>query len=151
MCDVFGQGLGIWTLRFQSRKRSERGLKPAFRSFAAQFANVLRVGPDVPRGSRLGPVALNSVLGFLRLGSTRKPMKQFCISSQFCGPQTTSFAGSGLYLLLAELSKCAIPTMRVPLAIGSGFSRSNPSCQLKSHFALKIVLASPDGEMRRTS
>ena len=38
-----------------------------------------------------------------------------------------------------------MPTMRVPLGIGIGFSRSNPSCQLKSHFALKIVSDLPDG------
>ena len=72
-------------------------------------------------------------------------MKQFCISSQFCGPQTISLVGSGLNLLLAELSKCAMPTMRVPLGIGIGFSRSKPSCQLKSHFALKIVSVLPSG------
>ena len=74
-------------------------------------------------------------------------MKQFCISSQFCGPQTTSLVGSGLNLLPAELSKWAMPTMRVPLGIGIGFSRSNPSCQLKSHFALKIVSDLPDGKI----
>ncbi len=44
-------------------------------------------------------------------------MKQFCISSQFCGPQTTRDVGSGLYLFATELSKCAMPTMRVPLGI----------------------------------
>ena len=33
------------------------------------------------------------------------PMKAALISSQFCGPQRTSLAGSGLYLLFAELSK----------------------------------------------
>ena len=31
-------------------------------------------------------------------------MKQFCISSQFCSPHMISLAGSGLYLLFAELS-----------------------------------------------
>src|SRR4051812_9766253 len=109
------------------------------------------VGPEVPRGSRLGPDALNNVAGFFTWGSTRNPMKQFCISSQFCCPQRISFVGSGLYLLFAELSKCAIATMRVPFGIASGAARSNPSCQLKSHFALKIVLDSPEGEIKRTS
>src|SRR5215831_2413428 len=66
--------------------------------------NVASVGPDVPLGSRLGPDLWNRFFGFFRFGSMRKPMKQFCISSQFCSPQKISFAGSGLYLLFAELS-----------------------------------------------
>src|SRR4029079_11346923 len=45
------------------------------------------VGPNVPRGRRLGPDLWNNDLGFLRLGSIKNPIKQFCISSQFCSPQ----------------------------------------------------------------
>src|SRR5262245_31312635 len=107
--------------------------------------NVSSVGPDVPRGSRLGPDRWNRVLGFFRLGSIRKPIKQFCISSQFCSPQKISLAGSGLYLLFAELSSWAIPTIRVPFGMGRGFAKSKPSCQLKSHLALKIVSVFPSG------
>jgi hypothetical protein len=65
----------------------------------------LSVGPAIPRASRLGPDGLNNFFGSSSVGLTRKPMKQFCISSQFCGPHRISFVGSGLYLLLAELSK----------------------------------------------
>src|SRR5262249_28773083 len=103
------------------------------------YCKAASVGPDVPLRSRLGPDALNSVFGSFSFGSIRKLMKQFCISSQFWLPQTTSFAGSGFHLLLAELSKWAIPTIRVPFGIGIGLARSYPSCQLKSHGALKIV------------
>src|SRR5262245_45204951 len=39
--------------------------------------NASSVGPDVPRGRRLGPDLWNSDRGFFRLGSVKKPMKQF--------------------------------------------------------------------------
>src|SRR5438093_1205486 len=42
------------------------------------------------------------------------------ISSQVWSPHFTSFAGSGLYLLFAELSKCATQSIRVPLGRSSG-------------------------------
>src|SRR5215510_10920371 len=92
--------------------------------------NAASVGPDVPRLRRLGPVGLNNTFVFFTVGSTRKPIKQFCISSQFCGPQTISFVGSGFHLLFAELSKCAIPMIRVPVGSAMGLTMSTPSCQL---------------------
>src|SRR5665213_4523757 len=53
------------------------------------------VGPESPRGSRLGPDRLNTVSGLVWT-SMITPMKQLLISSQFCGPHTISFVGSGL-------------------------------------------------------
>src|SRR5215467_5029654 len=41
-----------------------------------------RVGPEAPRGSRLGPDRENRLPASI-LGSTSTPTKQFCISSQF--------------------------------------------------------------------
>ena len=70
---------------------------------------------------RLGPDRRNAC-ATLTSRSNRTPMKQLLISSQFCGPQTTFFAGSGLNRLFAELSKCEIPTMRVPLGMSIGFA-----------------------------
>ena len=40
------------------------------------------VGPESPRGRRLGPEGVKTVVGST-LGSMRIPRKQFCISSQF--------------------------------------------------------------------
>src|SRR5437667_10385764 len=103
---------GCWNTALDGRhssKQRPRGNETQKRATRATHfvrfnVNVSSVGPDVPRGSRLGPDLWNSDLGFFRLGSMRKPMKQFCISSQFCSPQTISLLGSGLYLLFAELS-----------------------------------------------
>src|SRR5579884_2765433 len=81
------------------------------------------VGPNFPRGSRLGPDSLNN-WSWLSLIPKISPMKQLLISSQFCGPQTTSLVGSGLYGLFAELSKCDMPITRVPLGNGIGFTKS---------------------------
>ena len=44
--------------------------------------NAAKVGPNCPRGSRLGPDAWKMRSG-LNLGSISTPIKQFCISSQF--------------------------------------------------------------------
>ena len=52
-------------------------------SCSKNYCITASVGPNVPRGNRLTPDALNNVLGFGPAGSTRNPMKQFCISSQF--------------------------------------------------------------------
>src|ERR1700686_3928094 len=80
-----------------------------------------RVGPERPRGSRLGPDRTNRLSGLVAT-SKITPMKQLLISSQFCGPHQISLDGSGLKRLLAELSKCEIPTMRVPLGKSMGFA-----------------------------
>src|SRR5262249_58827884 len=102
------------------------------------------VGPDVPRGSRLGPDAENKRAASI-FGSTRTPTKQFCISSQFWSPQWMVLFGSGLNLLATELSKCATPMMRVPFGSAFGSARAYPICQFKSHFALKTVSVLPVG------
>ena len=44
--------------------------------------NAASVGPDSPRGRRLGPEGEKTV-AVLMFGSIRTPTKQFCISSQF--------------------------------------------------------------------
>ena len=49
--------------------------------FRSQFSES-SVGPDVPRGRRLGPVASKMVVSSSD-GSINTPMKQFCISCQF--------------------------------------------------------------------
>src|SRR5258708_5098294 len=69
------------------------------------YSSEALVGPPWPvtRFNTLGPEALNSFSGS-SFESIRKPMKQFCISSQFCKPHTISLVGSGLNRLLAELS-----------------------------------------------
>src|SRR6476646_1127132 len=51
-------------------------------STRAGYFSADSVGPEAPRGSRLGPDGENR-LAVLTLGSTSTPTKQFCISSQF--------------------------------------------------------------------
>ena len=55
--------------------------------------------------------------------SNSTPMKQLLISSQFCGPHTTFFVGSGLKRLAVELSKWVISCSFEPFgsAIGSAY------------------------------
>jgi len=69
-----------------------------------------------------------AALGFLGktfatgiFASNTRLKKPTIISSQLCSPQMTSFVGSAFSGLLAELSKCAVQSMRVPFgsAIGS--------------------------------
>ena len=47
-------------------------------------------------------------------------MKQLLISSQFWGPQTTFFVGSGLKRLAGELSKCVMKRSFVPFGSATG-------------------------------
>jgi len=76
------QGDLVWPqICLKHRFKLFRKKKPAFSGWLYFKAD--SVGPEVPRGSRLTPEAWNNVFGFEILGSTRKPMKQFCISSQF--------------------------------------------------------------------
>ena len=51
-------------------------------------------------------------------------MKQLLISSQFCGPHTTFFAGSGLKRFAGELSKCEMNRSFVPFGIAIGSANS---------------------------
>src|SRR5215831_6192783 len=53
---------------------------------ARNYFSADRVGPEAPRGSRLGPDGENRVAASI-FGSTSTPTKQFCISSQFWSPQ----------------------------------------------------------------
>ena len=73
-------------------------------AFGSTRLNASSVGPASPRGSRLGPERRNTFSGAV-LRSKSTPMKQLLISSQFWGPHTTFFAGSGLKRLAVELSK----------------------------------------------
>ena len=54
--------------------------------FISGYFNAESVGPEFPRGSRLGPDGENRRAASI-VGSIRTPMKQFCISSQFWSPQ----------------------------------------------------------------
>ena len=65
-----------------------------------------RAGLAARQRARAGP---HERFGDVRLSrSKRTPMKQLLISSQFWGPHTTFFAGSGLKRLAGELSKCVM-------------------------------------------
>ena len=57
-----------------------------FRTMHLGYFNAESVGPEFPRGSRLGPEGENRRAASI-VGSIRTPMKQFCISSQFWSPQ----------------------------------------------------------------
>src|ERR1700730_15411317 len=88
-------------------------------------SSAANVGPAWPATGlrRLGPERRKSLSG-LSLRSMVRPTKQLLISSQFCKPQRTSFFGSGLNALLAELSKCEMAIRRVPLGSEMGSLKS---------------------------
>ena len=67
----------------RARMRAVPGLRfIGLTSCCDGYFNAACVGPEAPRGSRLGPDGENS-LAVSIVGSTSTPMKQFCISSQF--------------------------------------------------------------------
>jgi len=92
------------------------------RYFVEFSSSVASVGPGGPTGSRLGPERRNTFSGAVDVGN-RTPMKQLLISSQFCGPQTIFFVGSGLNRFAGELSKCVMNCSLEPFgsAIGSAY------------------------------
>ena len=53
-----------------------------------------KAGPESPRGSRLGPEGLKTLVGSI-FGSMRIPRKQFCISSQFKRPRRQAASDPG--------------------------------------------------------
>src|SRR5262249_39764224 len=57
-------------------------------------------------------------------------IQPFCISSQVCRPQRTSFDGSGFRGLSAELSQRPVQVSFVPLGIFSGSVKRYTLCQL---------------------
>src|SRR5262249_32678318 len=54
------------------------------------------------------------------------------ISSQLCSPQVTSWPGSAFSGLLAELSKCAVHSILLPLGSATGSVRLYQFCQCQS-------------------
>src|SRR5215831_8973465 len=58
--------------------------------------------------------------------------KPTIISSQLCSPQVTSWVGSAFSGLAAELSKCAVHSMRAPLGSETGSVRLYQFCQCQS-------------------
>src|SRR3984957_20675454 len=63
------------------------------------------------------------------LASKTRLKKPTIISSQLCWPQITVLVGSGFSGLSAELSKCAVHSIFVPLGRTSGSAKLYQSCQ----------------------
>src|ERR1700730_43921 len=66
------------------------------------------------------------------LASKTRLKKPTIISSQLCSPHVTSFVGSAFSGFAAELSKCAVQSIFVPLGRAMGSSRLYQFCQCQS-------------------
>src|SRR5579871_3979100 len=98
---VAGVAMRVKQADFADSRHDWAGRRPAPGYFGSRVESS---GPDFPLGRRLGPEGLNTVAGSVPTSNSR-PTKQLLISSQFCGPHQTCLEGSGLNLLLTELSK----------------------------------------------